>query len=108
MVSLSSDGRFSRVGGTSIKTPYGEIYNGFDRDTGNEVMWRVIDGSKVDQSMILGESELHGCGEQKIKLNSIANKMDPGLTANGKTGLQALDQILSVRKKIRATNYTYQ
>ena len=49
---LTSDGRFAKVGGASIKTPFGDVYNGFDRDTGNEVMWRVINASKVDQSNI--------------------------------------------------------
>eukprot|EP00826_Nyctotherus_ovalis_P041588 TRINITY_DN4217_c0_g1_i10.p1 TRINITY_DN4217_c0_g1~~TRINITY_DN4217_c0_g1_i10.p1 ORF type:complete len:471 (+),score=115.17 TRINITY_DN4217_c0_g1_i10:148-1560(+) len=39
---LTSDARFAKVGGTSIKTPFGDVFNGLDRDTGNEVMWRVV------------------------------------------------------------------
>lgn len=48
---MTSDERFARVDSASIKTPLGNIYNGFDRDTGNEVMWRVIDGSKITPSI---------------------------------------------------------
>lgn len=52
-IDLTSDGRFAKVAGASLKTTLGEIYNGFDRDTGNEVMWRVINVTKVDQGIIL-------------------------------------------------------
>lgn len=48
-VDLTSDGRFAKVAGASFKTPLGDVCNGFDRDTGNEVMWRVINVAKVDQ-----------------------------------------------------------
>jgi hypothetical protein len=51
-VDLTSDGRFAKVPSTSLKTTLGEIYNGFDRDTGNEVMWRVINVAKVDKGRI--------------------------------------------------------
>jgi len=45
---LTSDGRFAKVGGSSMKTAFGDVFNGLDRDTGNEVMWRVIKTSNVD------------------------------------------------------------
>lgn len=52
-VDLTSDGRFAKVAGVSTKTSFGEAYNGFDRDTGNEVMWRIINIPKVDQGIVL-------------------------------------------------------
>ena len=45
----TSDHRFVRVGGSSVKTEFGEVYNGLDRDTGNEVMWRVIKANNINQ-----------------------------------------------------------
>lgn len=49
---LTSDARFAKVGGTSAKTPFGDVFNGLDRDTGNEVMWRVVKTHGVSPSML--------------------------------------------------------
>ena len=39
-----------KISYTPVQTQFGEMYNGIDRETGNEVMWRVIRVGKVDQS----------------------------------------------------------
>ena len=41
-VDMASDRRFAKVEGAPLQTPLGEIYKGLDRDTGNEVTWRVV------------------------------------------------------------------
>ena len=46
---LTSDERYAKAQGAPIKTEFGEIHKGFDRDTGNEIMWRVINIAELDK-----------------------------------------------------------
>jgi len=45
---VTKDGRFAKSGGAPKKHQFGEDYIGFDRDTGLEIIWRVINTEKVD------------------------------------------------------------
>ena len=48
-VLFRSDERYAKANGVPIKTEFGEIHKGFDRDTGNEIMWRVINIAELDK-----------------------------------------------------------
>lgn len=63
----TSDGRFAKTGGLLLKTPYDEVYKGIDRDTGNEIRWREIEVTRLDQTTYT--NWMNGL-KQLLKLNS--------------------------------------